>query len=399
METTAESQEKKVPGIITINEGELEGHLKHVVRSTVEDTLNAMLDAEADALCKAGRYERNPERTSTRAGHYRRQFLTTSGPVTLKMPKLRSMTFETSIIERYRRREASVEEALVQMYICGVSVRRVEDITEALWGARVSPSTVSELNKKIYARIEEWRNRPISGEHTYLYLDGLWMKRSWGGEVHNVSVLVAVGVNEHGYREVLGVSEGSKEDSESWLEFLRYLKGRGLKGVKLIVSDKCLGLVEAIGSVFPDAHWQRCAVHFYRNVLRLVPKGKVPEVARMLKAIHAQEDKEAAQGKVREVSQKLKKMKLEKAARLVEDSANETLNYYEYPATHWRKIRTNNMLERVNREIRRRTRVVGNFPDGESALMLVAACLRHVASSAWGTKRYMLMDGTEEKDA
>ena len=141
-----------------------------------------------------------------------------------------------------------MEEALVEMYLAGVSVRRVEDITEALWGTRVSPSTVSELNQKIYAQIEIWRNRPIEGNHPYVFLDGLWLKRSWGGEVRNVSLLVAIGVNDEGFREVLAVAEGSKEDKASWTAFLRHLKERGLKGIRLFVSDKCLGLVESLGS-------------------------------------------------------------------------------------------------------------------------------------------------------
>ena len=396
MQDTSEVQARKEPGFISVNQGELEDHLKVVVRSTVEETLNAMLDAEADALCNARRYEHSAQRVNTRAGHYKRQLLTSSGPVTLKMPKLRLATFETAIIERYRRREISVEEALVQMYLAGVSVRRIEDITQDLWGARVSPGTVSALNQKIYKRIEEWRNRPLTENYPYLYVDGIWMKRSWGGEVRNVAILVAIGVNANGYREVIGVCEGSKEDGASWLEFLRHLKERGLKGVQLVISDKCLGLTEALGSVLPEARWQRCAVHFYRNVFRLVPKGKIEEVARMLKAIHAQEDKKSAMAKIEDIVTKLKSMKLEKAATLVQRSAEETLNYYDFPARHWTKLRTNNMLERVNREIRRRSRVVGNFPDGTSALMLVAARLRYVATSSWGTERYMRMN--EEAD-
>jgi putative transposase len=245
-------------------------------RSTVEETLNGLLDAEADRLCNASRYERTPDRTDSRAGSYKRKLETQAGEVTLRVPKLRQATFETAIIERYKRRETSVEEALVEMYLAGVSVRRVEDVTQALWGTRVSPSTVSSLNKKIYGRIEEWRNRPITGQHVYVYLDGIYLKRSWGGEVKNVAILVAIGVNQDGFREVLGVCEGGKEDKASWLSFLRHLKQRGLQGTKMFISDKCLGLVEALGETFPEAAWQRCTVHFYRNVFTAVPKGKVP---------------------------------------------------------------------------------------------------------------------------
>jgi len=383
-------------GLIQIDQGQVRAHLDEVVRGTVEQTLNTLLEEEADRVCRAGRYERSPERADTRAGHYPRKLQTKAGEVQLQVPKLRTLPLETAIIERYRRRESSVEEALVEMYLAGVSVRRVEDITEALWGTRVSPSTVSELNQKIYAQIEAWRNRRLEGEHAYVYLDGIWLKRSWGGEVRNVSVLIAVGVDQEGYREVLGVCEGMREDQSSWLEFLRRLKQRGLSGVKLFISDKCLGLVEALGQVYPEALWQRCVVHFYRNVLSVTPKGRSKEVATMLKAIHAQEDHAAASAKVQQVVEKLRALRLSKAAEVVEQGAGETLTYYGFPQEHWRCIRTNNPLERLNREVRRRTRVVGNFPDGQSALMLVSARLRHVAGTKWGLRRYLDMSQLRE---
>jgi len=312
--------------------------------------------------------------------------------VTLQVPKLRSLPFETAIIECYRRREESVEEALVEMYLAGVSVRRVEDISEALWGTRVSSGTVSRLNQKIYWHIEAWRNREIAGEFPYLYLDGVILKRSWGGEVRNVSVPVAIGIGTDGFRQILGVAEGEKEDLEGWRTFLCHLKDRGLKGVRLLISDACRGLVEAAAEVFPGTEWQRCVVHFYRNVFSHVPNGKVAELARMLKAIHAQEDRRAAESKAKEIVTRLKEMKLRSAAELVEQKVAETLTYYAFPSTHWRQVRTNNPLERIIREIRRRTRVVGAFPDGHSALMLVAARLRHIASTKWGRRRYLAME-------
>ena len=390
MSTTKDPQQKKAP-VIQINQEVLHNNLSGYVRKNLENILNELLDAEADRLCHAKRYERNAERASTRAGSYKRNFETTSGKVTLNIPKLRNLPFETAIIERYRRRESSIEEAMMEMYLAGVSVRRVEDITEALWGARVSAGTISNLNKKIYGSIEEWRNRPLEAEYPYIYMDGIWLKRSWGGTVENVSILVAVGVNKEGYREVLGAAEGSREDAESWKHFCRYLKERGLRSAKLIISDKSLGILEALGDFFPEAHWQRCAVHFYRNVLSAVPDSKSRKVAAMLKAIHAQEDREAARVKVRMVTEKLKELKLGKAAALVEGGAEETFSYYDFPPTHWRSIRTNNPLERINRELRRRTRVVGNFPDGQSALMLVCARLRYIAGHKWGTERYLNM--------
>ena len=377
--------------VIRIDEGRIRDHLGEMVRGTVEEALNAMLDAEADRLCGAARYERTEGRTDTRAGRYERALHTKAGEVTLKVPKLRRQTFETAIIERYRRRESSVEEALIEMYLAGVSVRRVEDITEALWGTRVSPGTVSNLNKKIYAKIEAWRNRPIEGDHPYLYLDGIVMKRTWAGEVRNVSLLVASAVNAEGYREILGICEGAKEDKSGWSAFLRHLVDRGLSGVRLIISDACRGLVESVADYLPEARWQRCMVHFYRNVFSHVPSGKLREVSHMLKAIHAQESREAAQEKAEAVMAELRRQKLTRAADLVEESIGETLTFYAFPDSHWIKIRTNNPLERIMKEIRRRTRVVGAFPDGQSCLNLAAARLRHIAGTQWSTRKYMNM--------
>lgn len=273
--------------IIQLNEDLIKNNLKDLVRNSVEETLNALLDHEADELVRAGKYERTGDRKGYRSGHYERNFGTTSGEVRLRVPKLKGIQFETAIIERYKRRECSVEEALIEMYLAGVSVRRVEDITELLWGTKVSSGTISHLNQKAYKHIEEWRQRPLTGEYPYVYVDGIYLKRCWGGEIQNVSVLVAIGVNKDGFREILGAAEGMKEDRESWLNFFTYM---------------------------------------------------------------------------------------------------------DFPTEHWSRIRTNNLTERVNREIRRRTRAIGAFPDGNSALMLVCARLRHVAASEWGSKRYMDME-------
>lgn len=378
--------------IIQLNEDLIKNNLKDLVRNSVEETLNALLDHEADELVRADKYERTGERKGYRSGHYERNFGTTSGEVRLRVPKLKGIQFETAIIERYKRRECSVEEALIEMYLAGVSVRRVEDITELLWGTKVSSGTISHLNQKAYKHIEEWRQRPLTGEYPYVYVDGIYLKRCWGGEIQNVSVLVAIGVNKDGFREILGAAEGMKEDRESWLNFFTWLKGRGLAGVRLIIGDKCLGMLESIPVVFPEAKYQRCTVHFYRNVFTVTPKTKMKQVTLMLKAIHAQESKEAAQEKAVSIAAKLREMKLLSAAKKVEDSVGETLTYMDFPTEHWSRIRTNNLTERVNREIRRRTRAIGAFPDGNSALMLVCARLRHVAASEWGSKRYMDME-------
>lgn len=258
---------------------------------------------------------------------------------------------------------------------------------------------MSNLNQKIYGQIEAWRHQPIEGEHPYLYLDGIVLKRSWAGEVRNVSLLVAISVNGEGYRQILGIVEGAKEDKAGWSAFLSHLKHRGLQGVELIVSDACMGLVEGAAEFYPEARWQRYIVHFYGNVFSHVPAGKLREVALLLKAIHAQEDLEAAQRKAGEVVARLHSMRLGKAAELVETAVPETLAYYAFPEEHWRCIRTNNPLERIMREIRRRTRVVGAFPDGNSALNLAAARLRHIAGTRWSTKRYLNMQLLKQRNA
>ena len=260
-------------------------------------------------MTQVARYERSEARQGYCSGHYDRNLTTTSGDVTLHIPRLKGVSFETAIIERYRRRESSV--------------------------------------------------------------------------------------NEDGFREVLGAAEGMKEDKASWVSFFQWLRGRGLDGVKLIVGDKCMGMLEAVGEVFPDAKYQRCTVHFYRNVFSVVPKSKVKIVAKMLKAIHAQESKKASREKAKAVVAELRAMKLKEAAKKVEDGIEETLTYCDFPSEHWTRIRTNNVIERLNREIRRRTRVVGTFPDGNSALMLVCARLRHVAGTQWGNKKYMNMKHLE----
>ena len=203
---------------------------------------------------------------------------------------------------------------------------------------------------------------------------------------------MAIGVGQDGFRDILGIAEGCKEDKTGWNNFLRWLKKRGLKGTELFISDKCLGLIESLGEVFPESTWQRCMVHFYRNVLSVVPRCKMKEIAAMLKAIHAQEDREEALNKARAVADKLVKMKLSKAAKTLREGIEETLTYYDFPYEHRRQIRTNNSMERIMREIRRSSRVVGCFPDGNSALMLAAARLRHIAGTKWGTRRYMNME-------
>ncbi len=376
--------------VVKVDFNQLKDGLSGFVRGTVEEALNGLLEAEAEELVGAKRHERSESRKAYRSGSYKRKLHTNAGEVELNVPKLKGASFETQIIERYRRREASVEESLVAMYVTGVSVRRVEDITEALWGTRVSPSAVSRLNTQIYDRINEWRERPLKVNYPYLYMDGIWLKQSWGGSVENVSVLIAIGVNEDGYREVIGVMEGRKEDADSWKNLLRNLQNRGLQHTRLIVSDKSKGLIESIPDFYPKADWQRCVFHFHQNILHEVPRRKRKEVAAMLKGIHAMESRSSSLDKASQIVSQLQLIKLPKAAKILEHGIEESLSYHNYPREHHRSLRTNNMLERIMREIRRRTRVVGSFPDGESALMLVSARLRHIESKSWSDHRVYL---------
>ena len=250
-----------------------------------------------------------------------------------------------------------------------------------LWGSSVSASTVSNLNERAFASVEEWRNRPLERAYPYVYVDGIYLKRSWGGSYENVAVMVAIGADDDGYREVIGAAEGFTESTECWRELLSRLKSRGLRGVRMFTGDKAAGTVGSIAEVFPEAAHRRRTARFYRNVLAKVPKSKRPRVAAMLEAVHAMESREASEAKALEVASGLEGSRLKEAARVVMDGCAETLTYTRFPREHWRRIGTDNAIERLNREIRRRTRVVGTFPDGRSALMLVTARLKYVAES------------------
>ena len=379
--------------ILQVDENMLETKLDRLVSEKVEQLLNAMLDAEADEITGAARYERSGERKAYRAGHYERDLTVKAGKMSLKVPKLKGAVFESAVIERYRRREESVEEALIDMYLAGVSTRQVDDVSQLLWGDRMPSQTLSDKLKKVYADIDEWRGRPLEQDYPYLFMDGVWHKRCWGGSVENVSILVAVGVGMDGRREVLSVAEGMKEDSESWREFIKGMLARGLKGVRLVTGDRCAGLVAAVNELLPGARYQRCMVHFERNILAKVNPKNRDWAADALKAIFSMESRDKALEKAESVAKDMEARKLREAAKCLREGIGETTTYLldDYPREHRRRIRTNNMIERLNREIRRRTRVVGSFPDGRSALMLICARVRYVTSSEWSTRRYLDM--------
>ncbi|PKU98941.1 transposase [Bifidobacterium pseudolongum subsp. pseudolongum] len=379
--------------IIQFDQAMFETKLDTMVREKVERIVNAMLDAEADEIANAARYERTGERKAYRAGHYERKLTAKAGRLALKVPKLKGAVFESAVIERYRRREQSVEESLIDMYLAGVSTRQVDDISQLLWGDRMPSQTLSDKLKKVYEDIDSWRTRPLESEYPYVFMDGVWHKRSWGGHVENVSVLVAIGVDSEGHREVIGVAEGMKEDGDSWEQFVRGMIERGLKGVRLVVGDRCAGLVATVGSMLPKARYQRCMVHFMRNVLSKTPPTHRQWASAALKAIFAMESRESALAKAESVATEMEARRLKAAANCLREGVGETTTYLlpEFPDGHRRRIRTNNMIERLNREIRRRTRVVGSFPDGNSALMLVCARIRYVTDNEWSTRRYLDM--------
>ena len=384
--------------IIQIDQNLLETRLDRLVAEKVTELLNAMLDAEADEIANAARYERTGERRAYRAGHYERKLTAKAGRLELKVPKLKGAVFESAVIERYRRREESVEEALIDMYLAGVSTRQVDDISQLLWGERMPSQTLSDKLKKVYGDIDAWRTRPLEDEYPYVFVDGVWHKRSWGGSVENVSILVAIGINREGHREVIGVTEGMKEDRASWEQFFRGMIERGLKGVRLVVGDRCAGLVSTVNGMLPKARYQRCMVHFMRNVLSKVPPAHREWASAALKAVFAMESRESALAKAGTVAAEMESRKLKAAANCLREGVGETTTYLlpEFPDGHRRRIRTNNMIERLNREIRRRTRVVGSFPDGDSALMLVCAHIRYVTANEWSTRRYLDMSRLDD---
>ena len=230
-------------------------------------------------------------------------------------------------------------------------------------------------------------------EYAYVFMDGVWHKRCWGDSVENVSVLVAIGVGADGRREVISVAEGMKEDAESWRSFIKGMLARGLKGVRLVTGDRCAGLVAAVNELLPGARYQRCMVHFERNVLAKVNPGNRDWAADALKAVFSMETCGKTLEKAESIAKDMESRKLKEAAKCLREGIGETTTYLldDYPREHRRRIRTNNMIERLNREIRRRTRVVGNFPDGRSALMLICARIRYVTSNEWSTRRYLDM--------
>ncbi|MHA6632159.1 IS256 family transposase [Pseudonocardia sichuanensis] len=375
-------------------EGLLEQHLQgaspDLLRQMVASFANAMMSAQADGVCGAGWGERSEERTNRRNGYRAREWDTRAGTVELAIPKLREGSYFPDWLLTHRRR---AEQALVTVvataYLLGVSTRRVERLAEQLGIKSLSRSQVSEMASHLDAQVTAFRERPLdAGPYTFVWVDALVVKVREDGRVVNVHALVATGVNADGHREILGLDVASAEDGAGWLAFLRGLVARGLSGVQLVISDAHPGLVAAIGSALPGAAWQRCRTHYLRNLLTRVPKSAQPHVATQVRTIFDQADADAVAAQYDRVVDALE-TRFREAAEHLEAARTELLAFTAYPREIWRQIWSNNPQERLNKEIRRRTDVVGIFPGRDALIRLVGAVLAEQSDEWTEGRRYM----------
>jgi transposase-like protein len=381
-------------GIVEGWQGGLGG--EDFLRGLVERVVQQVLEAEMTSFLGAGTYERNGERRGWRNGYKPRTLKTRVGGLELMVPKDRDGEFQTELFERYQRSEKAFVLAMVQMYLEGVSTRKVSAITEALCGLEVSKSQVSALTAKLDAEIAEWRMRPLTEEYPYLIFDARYEKVRRCGAVVSQGVLVAIGISAAGCREVLGCWVAESESEASWGEVFAELKQRGLSGVRYVVSDDHAGMVKAIGRHFQGAVWQRCQVHFVRNALSLCGVAQRPLVLSLMRSVTEAPTREAAKTAFGLAVAELEK-KAPKTARLLEEHGEEILGVYALPEAHRKRMRTTNMLERQNQELKRRTRVVRIFPNEQSCLRLVSALLMET-SQEWMGRVYLRMEedtGTE----
>jgi putative transposase len=351
------------------------------------------MSADADAVCGAGHGERSPERVNRRNGYRERDWDTRVGSIELAVPRLREGSYFPDWLRQPRRRaEQAFVSVIEDAYLAGVSTRRVEKLVQQLGVERMSKSQVSRLAKSLDQIVEDFRTRPLDGApYAYLTLDALVVKCREGGRTVNVCVVRAVGVNRDGFRESLGVDVVTAEDGAAWLAFVRGLVARGLAGVKLVSSDAHPGLVDAIAATRPGAAWQRCRTHFMRNLLTRVPKSAKSFVATMVRTIFAQPDAETVHEQHSRIVDQLAG-RFPDAAALLDEAGPELLAFTGFPKEHWRQLWSNNSLERLNKEIRRRTDVVGIFPDRASIVRLVGALLAEHNDEWQVARRYMSAD-------
>ncbi len=373
---------------------QLEQASPDLLRAMVQEMAEALMGAEADALCGAPYGERSPERINRRNGYRERDWDTRVGSIELAVPKLREGSyFPDWLLQPRRRAEQAFVSVIADAYLAGVSTRRVEKLVQQLGVERMSKSQVSRLAKSLDQIVEDFRTRPLdAGPYAYVTFDALVVKCREGGRTVNVCVVHAVGVNRDGFRESLGLDVVTSEDGAAWLAFLRSLVARGLAGVRLVTSDAHPGLVDAIAATLPGSAWQRCRTHAMRNLLTRVPKSAQSFVATMVRTIFAQPDAETVHEQYRRIVDQLA-TRFPEAAALLEEAAADLLAFTAFPKEHWRQLWSNNSLERLNKEIRRRTDVVGIFPDRAAVIRLVGAVLAE-QNDEWAvaSRRYMSVE-------
>jgi putative transposase len=353
------------------------------------------VELEAEQVIGAGPYERSDGRKTYRNGHRQRTWETRVGEIPLQIPKLREGTYFPSLLEPRRRSEQALLSVIQSAYVQGVSTRKVDDLLRALGLTGIDKSKVSRICKELDEVVATFRNRPLEGSYPYLWLDALYLKVRQDHRIVNQALVIAIGVRETGDRDVLGFSLGASEEYAFWLDFLRSLSRRGLQGVQLVTSDAHEGLKAAIEQVLTGTTWQRCRVHFMRNVLAHIPKGSKSVVAAALRTIFAQPDREAAGAQLAEVV-KAMRGRWPKAAELVAEAENDILAYMNFPEEHWTRIYSTNPLERLNKEVKRRTNVVGIFPDGASVIRLVGAVLMEVSDEWQVGRRYFSQESMKK---
>jgi len=344
------------------------------LRDSLERLVQLLMEIEVSSQIGADRHERTPERVTHRNGYRERAWETRVGTINLRIPKLRQGSYFPSLLEPRRRAEKALVAVIQEAYILGVSTRKVDELVQALGMTGISKSEVSRVCAELDEMVQEFRNRPLTGRYPYLWLDAKYIKVREGGRVLSMALVVAVGVKETGEREVLGFDVGLSEDGPFWTEFLRSLVRRGLKDVLLVISDAHEGLKEAIRKVLGGSSWQRCRVHFMRNLLSQVPKDAKQMVAAFVRTIFAQPDKAAAHAQLANVADSLEQ-RFPKAAEMLREAEEDILAYMAFPGEHWRQLHSTNPLERLMREIGRRTDVVGIFPNRAALIRLAGAVL------------------------
>lgn len=348
----------------------------------------ALMEMEVEDHVGAARHERSAGRVGQRNGYRERSWDTRVGTVELKVPRVRDGGYFPSLLEPRRRAERALAAVVQEAYVNGVSTRKVDDLVKALGMSGISKSRVSELCEELDEEVERFRNRPLEGAYPYVWVDATYLKARQDGRVSSVAVVIAVGVKgETGEREILGLDVGPSEDGAFWTSFLRSLVARGLCGVRLVTSDAHRGLKGAVEAVLQGASWQRCRVHFMRNALSLVPKAAQQMVGATIRTVFAQPDAHSAREQWRRVSDGFRS-RFPRLSELMNEAEEDVLAYAAFPSEHWQKIWSNNPLERLNKEVKRRTNVVGIFPTEESVIRLVGAVLSEQHDEWQVSKRY-----------